>query len=388
MSTQAYFDCFSGISGDMVLGACVDLGVPLKWLKNELNEKLSLSGYDITAGTVMRHGLTAQKVTIRIEKDEDSRDYAKIRSMIEQSRFTGTIKEKSLEIFERIAVAESEIHGCEKEKVHFHEVGGVDAVVDIVGSVLCMEYLGIKRVVSSKLPLGKGFTSCMHGTIPIPSPATIAILKDVPVYGSGIESELVTPTGAAIIVSIADRFENLPEITVKNIGMGAGSRKLENIPNILRIITGEFHSESNEQVVMVETCIDDMNPEIYGFLMECLFEDGALDVYWIPVFMKKNRPGTMIQVICRLDCRDKIIKRILSETTSTGLRFYHVQRQILERKHTVIESQFGRINVKQVKGPDGSIKNIPEYEDCKKIAREKNIPIKVVYDTIAKEAEA
>jgi len=302
--------------------------------------------------------------------------------MIEKSYLSPNIQQKSLDIFERIAEAEAAIHGCPKENVHFHEVGGIDAVVDIVGTVLCVDYLGIARVISSRIPLGRGFVSCQHGTLPVPAPATLGILKGVPVYGTQIPQEIVTPTGAAIVVALAESFEEIPDMIIEKIGYGAGKRELKPIPNLLRIITGKAFTHQKDTITVVETCIDDMNPEVFGFLMDRLFDHGALDVYWIPIFMKKNRPGTMVQVLCPEDCREIVIDCILSETTSLGVRYYDAKRRVLARESVLMETAYGEIAVKRIIAPDGSIRMAPEYEVCRKIALEKNIPIRIVYDTI------
>ncbi|MDO9565941.1 MAG: nickel pincer cofactor biosynthesis protein LarC [Candidatus Desulfaltia sp.] len=384
----AYFDCFSGISGDMTLGAFIDLGVPVKWLEESLCA-IPLTGFDIAVSSVVRHGITAKSVHVYSEDNAQSRDYTEIRSLIEKSALSVMVKENSLKIFERLANAESKIHGCPAEKVHFHEVGGIDAIADIVGAALCVEYLGIKRITASSLALGTGFVSCRHGTLPVPAPATLEILKGIPVFGSGITHELVTPTGAAIIATLAESYGPMPDMVIKKTGYGAGKQDIQSKPNLLRIIAGTPQNHQTgcqkETIVVIETCIDDMNPEIFGFVMDRLFEDGALDVYWIPVFMKKNRPGTMMQVLCRKSRKDIIIKRILSETTSSGVRYYNVERAILAREEIIVKTGYGRIKAKRITDPAGSMRIVPEYEACKKIALEKNIPIRVVYDTIAKE---
>ncbi len=390
----AYFDCFSGISGDMTLGALLDLGVPVKWLQERL-KKIPLKTFDLKVDQKLKNGLKAQNVYVQVKDDGKSRNYKQIKRLIQASPLTDGVKNKSLKIFKKIASAEAKIHQCPIEEVHFHEVGGVDAIVDIVGTALCLEYLGIKRIIASAIPLGRGFVSCSHGTIPIPAPATIEILKDVPLYGTQLEHELVTPTGAAIIASISDSFGVIPLMTVEKIGYGAGKKDLGGRPNMLRVITGtaidsrmENHTGYQmDRIVVVETCIDDMNPEIFGFLMDRLFEDGALDVLWVPVYMKKNRPGTMIQVMCVDEIKDMVIDRILSETTSLGIRYYDVQRRFLERQRIKIITEYGKLYVKQVKNLNGSVRIVPEYEVCKKIASEKNIPIRKVYDTIAGSTE-
>ena len=384
----AYFDCFSGISGDMTLGAFIDLGAPVKWLKETLRS-IPLTGFDLTVSSVSRHGITAKSVHVYSEDNAQSRDYTKIRSLIEKSPLSVMVKEKSLKIFERLANAESKIHGCPAENVHFHEVGGIDAIADIVGAALCIEYLGIKRITASSLPLGTGFVSCRHGTLPVPSPATLEILKGIPVFGSGIACELVTPTGAAIIATLAESYGPMPDMAIEKTGYGAGKQDIKSKPNLLRIIAGTQKNHQTdcqkETIVMIETCIDDMNPEIFGFVMDRLFEDGALDVYWIPVFMKKNRPGTMIQVLSRKSQKEAIINRILSETTSSGVRCYDVERVILAREEIIVKTGYGMIKAKRITDLTGGVRIVPEYEVCKKIALEKNIPIRVVYDRIKRE---
>ena len=390
----AYFDCFSGISGDMTLGAFIDLGVPVEWLKDSIR-KIPLTGFDLSATSIARNGIQAKRVLVQIQDGVKARDYAEIKTLIKNSPFSADVKDRSLGIFERLAEAEAGIHRCPKEKVHFHEVGGVDSIVDIIGTALCMEHLGIEKVIASKIPLGTGFVSCRHGTLPVPAPATIAILRGIPVYGSGIQHELVTPTGAAILAELCESFEEIPDMIVAKIGYGAGERDLKSIPNLLRIITGTINDVQKvhqagylkDTIEVVETCIDDMNPEIFGFVMDRLFADGALDVYWMPVFMKKNRPGTMIHVLCHRNRRETIIHRILSETTSLGLRYYDAQRRLLPREHVHIQTPYGSLQVKRITNPDGSTRIVPEYEVCKKIALEKKIPIRIVYDAITKEAE-
>jgi uncharacterized protein (TIGR00299 family) protein len=388
---QAYFDCFSGISGDMALGALIDLGTPVKWLQKELS-RLALDGFHLTVTPVMRNGIQATSVSVEIADSGHSRDYKTIKSLLEGCPLSDAVKSRSLTIFERLALAEAGIHGCAPDEVHFHEVGGVDAIVDIVGTALCLEKLGINQVISSRIPLGSGFVDCQHGKLPVPAPATIEILKDVTVYGTDVACELVTPTGAAIITSLAESFGPLPPMRVEKIGYGAGQRELADRPNLLRIITGPPAAPEDglatDEIIILETCIDDMNPEIFGYIMERLFSDGALDVYWIPLHMKKNRPGTMVQVLCEEAGKDRLIQRILSETTSLGVRYYKATRKLLAREQLTIQTSFGEIQVKRIKDPDGSDRLVPEYDVCREIALKRNLPLRVVYDTIAKEAAA
>jgi len=385
----AYFDCFAGISGDMTLGALVDLGVPVDWLQNELS-RLPLTGYQMSTRPVMRSGIQATGVRVEIQNAGDSRNYKKIRSLLEDCVLSDRVKSTSLAVFERLARAEADIHGCAIEEVHFHEVGGVDAIVDIVGSALCLEKLGITEVMASPLPVGSGFVDCQHGRLPVPAPATIEILKDVPLYGTDVVAELVTPTGAAIIACLAESFGPLPPVHIKKIGYGAGQRELTDRPNLLRILLGTAADTTDnlqtEHISILETCIDDMNPEFFGFLMERLYADGALDVYWIPVHMKKNRPGTLVQVLCREDRKDALIQRLLSETTSLGVRYYQAARRMLAREQVTVRTSFGEVRMKRVTDPGGGRRLVPEYDVCREIALRRNIPLRSVYETIAKEA--
>ncbi len=389
---HAYFDCFAGISGDMTLGALIDLGVEPGWLQDALT-RLPLKGFHLIVTPVVRNGISANLVKVEVHDSKKSRDFKEIKSLLEACPLSDTVKSNSLNIFEKLARAEAGIHGCAPEEVHFHELGGIDAIVDIVGAALCLEKLGINTITASKLPLGSGFVDCQHGKLPIPAPATIEILKDIPIYGTEATSELVTPTGAAIVASLADSFGPLPEMRTIKTGYGAGQRELPDRPNLLRIITGTRvgpktdlkGSLQTDQIIILETCIDDMNPELFGFLMERLFEDGALDVYWIPVHMKKNRPGTMVQVLCKEDRKDNLIQRLLAETTSLGIRYYPAHRQLLARDELTIPTSLGDVRVKRIKDPGGHTRLIPEYEACKAIALQKKMPLRLVYETILKE---
>jgi uncharacterized protein (TIGR00299 family) protein len=388
----AYFDCFSGISGDMTLGALIDLGVPLKYLEDRLNS-IPLTDFNLTVTPVHRNGIRAMSVVVGMVDDQTARNFSDIRSLIVNCPLSERIKSTSLQIFKRLAASEAHIHSCSTEEVHFHEVGGIDAIVDIVGTAICLDYLGIERIIASHIPLGKGFVTCSHGKLPVPAPATLDILKGVPVYGSDIPHELVTPTGAAIIVTLAEGFGAMPDMTTTDIGYGAGQRELEAGPNLLRIITGtesETATGSSAEILedrisILETCIDDMNPELFGYLMDRLFADGALDVYWIPIYMKKNRPGTMLEVLCHPDDKESLIRRILSETTTLGVRYYESRRCLLWRDRFEVKTTYGDIPVKRIKDLQGNIRIVPEYDVCEKIAREQNIPLRIVYDTITRE---
>jgi uncharacterized protein (TIGR00299 family) protein len=381
----AYFDCFSGISGDMTLGAFIDLGVPPDWLEKTLKEALGLD-FALSVEPRRRMGISGRGVKVDAAS-QPVRHYSDIRAMIKGSPLPAYVQSAGLEMFDRLAAAEAKIHDCPKDDVHFHEVGAVDSIVDIVGAALCADYLGIRRIAASRIPLGRGTVTCAHGVLPVPAPATLEILRDVPVYGTDIESELVTPTGAAIIRTLAGEYGPAPEMRITAAGYGAGSRELGSLPNLLRVVIGE-ESSAAEQVLIVETGIDDMNPEVYGYLMERLFEDGALDVCMIPAFMKKNRPGTLLQVLCPVSCREAVVARILTETTTLGVRYYDVSRRILERKPVTVETPYGPVTAKQVRMPDGRTRVVPEYEVCRALAAAHNIALKDVYELVARRSDS
>ncbi len=379
----AYFDCFSGISGDMTLGAFFDLGVPPEWLSSSLKEMLGLE-FNLSVTSVTRMGISGRQVKIRSE-DRTPRHYTDISAMIQNSRLPAGVKAASLAIVERLAEAEAKIHHCRKADVHFHEVGAVDSLVDIVGSVLCVDYLKIDRVIASRLPMGRGTVSCEHGILPVPVPAVLEILRDVPVYGTDMAGELVTPTGAAIIRTLAEEFGPAPDMIISANGYGAGSREFETMPNLLRVVLGRAPAAA-DRLLIVESCIDDMNPEIYGFLFERLMAEGALDLWMIPAFMKKNRPGTLLQAVCPLSCREAVVRRILMETTTLGVRYYEINRRVLERQAVSVETVYGPVAAKQVVLPDGRSRIVPEYEACRTVAAAHDIPLKDVYDLVCRQA--
>ncbi len=382
----AYFDCFSGISGDMTLGALVDLGISTEWLEDHLKAALGITGFEIHAQTVQRGGISGKKVDVVISHTK-ARDYAHIRKLIENSTLSGPAAQNSLAMFRKIAEAEAAIHGCPIDAVHFHELGGVDAIVDMVGAAVCIEKLGIETVVSSRIALGSGMVECAHGRLPVPAPATLSILSGIPVYGTGIGCELVTPTGAAIIAVLAAAFEPVPDMVVENTGYGAGGRDLPQQPNLLRVVTGHPQRVLSEHVEVVETAIDDMNPEVFGYLVDRLFGAGALDVCLFPVYMKKNRPGTLLQVLCSRAKLPEISRMVLNETSAAGLRHYSVGRRVLERKPVLVATPFGRVQAKQVTAPDGKKRITPEFEDCKRIALSAGVPIQAVYEAVIRHSE-
>lgn len=389
----AYFDCFSGISGDMTLGALIDLGVPLPWLKESI-ARLPLSGFEIAVSDVAYNGIRAKRVDVLAEGHHHHRHYSDIRTLIENSPLPEPARRMALAVFKRLAEAEAGVHGCRPEEVHFHEVGAVDAIVDVAGAALGFHYLGITEAACAPVPTGRGFVDCRHGRLPVPAPATAALLRGVPTVGTEIEYELTTPTGAAIVAAAAARFGPRPGMTVSGIGYGAGRRNLDPGPNLLRIMIGEKTGGAvaekgeikSDQVVIVETSIDDMNPEFFGFVMDRLFDAGALDVVWVPIQMKKNRPGTLLQTLCTPERLSAVARCILTETTSLGVRYYEANRYLLERDQTTIDSAFGRIAVKRIRYPGGEVRYAPEYEVCRRIALEKGVPLRTVYDAVSREA--
>lgn len=379
----AYFDCFSGISGDMILGALIDAGASFDMLRKGLS-CLNLEGYSIRTSTVLKKGIKATKLDVIIESpDLPGRPLKDLRDIIKESSLNTAVKDKSLSIFERLARAEAAVHNCPVEDVHFHEIGHVDTIVDIVGSVYCLNLLGIDRVVSSPIDTGSGNVEISHGTVPVPAPVTAELLKGIPVYSSGIEKELTTPTGAAIITSVASSFQVLPEMRLSAVGYGAGGWELREKANVLRVFIGE-HAQSfdTDDVILLETNIDDMNPQIYEYLMEKLFQAGAVDVYLTPVVMKKSRPAHMLSILTRVEDQETIKRLVFEETTTLGIRISRISRSTLERKIREVETPYGKVRVKISSGLDGVFNIVPEYEDCKRIAKETGIPLKDIIELV------
>ena len=374
----AYFDCFSGISGDMVLGALVDLGWPVEELKREL-DKLDLFDYRIEAKKVAKRGILSTQIKIRAKEEKKERTLEDILSILDKSKLEKERKEPSRAIFTKLASVEAKIHGKDVQKIHFHELGGLDTIIDVVGAMAGVNYLSVEKVYSSPLPLGKGFVKCSHGILPVPAPATLELLKEVPVYGSDIEAELVTPTGAAIISNLAENFGQMPPMKIEHIGYGAGQRDLT-IPNLLRVSIGVIRKAYEEDVVsLIQTNIDDMNPELYEHIVDRLFHEGALDVFLTPIQMKRTRPATMLSVIADEEKMEKMLEIIFDETTTLGIRISKIKRRKLNRENRKVSTKYGKIEVKIGKH-DGVVKNIsPSYEECRKIATHLKIPLKKVY---------
>lgn len=375
----AYLDCFSGASGDMMVGALLDAGLPIEWLRSRL-ATLPIGGYELNANREGRNHIHGTRFQVCLLAHEHAhRTIVDIRRIIEESDLSPWARAKCVEIFESIARVEGKIHNCPAEEIHFHEVGAIDSIVDIVGSVIGIEHLGIGELHASPLPLGGGFVKTQHGRIPLPAPAAVELLKGVPIRGTECAEEMVTPTGAALLKGLVKTFGAMPPMTVENVGYGVGSRDLPDRPNLLRILVGKESIEESDTVVILEANLDDTNPEWLGFLMDRLFRAGALDCVYLPVQMKKNRPGTTIQVIGRPAQKDSLMEILFSESTTLGVRFRFSERKTLKRSFAELDSPWGKLAVKRVARPDGSTLLLPEYEACRAVAEERNIPLQEVY---------
>ena len=438
----AYFDCFAGISGDMTLGALIDLGVDPHWLAGELR-KLCLTGYRLETRRVLKSGLQAVQFSVILEDEaggrladseftevdgpqeshahghveEDhpgqearQRSLSEILNLIRESQLSDRVKRTAMRIFTRLGEAESQVHGIPVEQVHFHEVGGVDAIIDIVGSAIALERLGIDEIYASPLHLGSGFVHSQHGLLPVPAPATANLITGVPAYSSQARGELVTPTGAAILTSLANGYGSMPLMKVQAVGYGAGRRERD-FPNALRVFLGEASSQPARQAqseaiqsagrkrdpfpeqhnapvgpagyhespaVVLEATIDDMEPELFEALTDKLLTAGALDVLLIPVQMKKSRPGLILHVLAHPGSLDDLLQIIFTESTSIGVRTYEVTKRMLQREMTVVQTPYGPVNIKLARLGDRIVNLKPEYEDCRELARQLNVPLKDV----------
>lgn len=375
-----YFDSFAGASGDMILGALVGVGVDRQALLEHLS-RLNLSGYEIDFETVDRSGISATRAHVRTAHEHAHRRLDDILKIINESRLSDGVKERAARIFTRLGEAEAKIHNVAVEQIHFHEVGALDAIIDVVGACIGFELLGVERFVCSELHVGSGMVEMAHGRFPIPPPAVAELLKGAPVYSSDIKGELVTPTGAAIISTICQEFGPLPKMKIERAGYGAGTREYQNFPNVLRLILGDdekVEASGDERLMIVETNIDDMSPQLYGYVMEQAFARGALDCYLTPVQMKKNRPGVFVSILCRPHERDSMCQLLLTETTTLGVRFYEVLRRALARETISVETEFGPIDVKVARLNGRVVKEMPEYEQCRAAALTANVALQVV----------
>ena len=381
----AYFDCLAGASGDMILGALVDAGLPLESLRERLSILDLDEEFELKGEKVSKNGFAATRVDVipYASHPSDRKEHFHGRSLTEfetilrKSRLPVVIQDRATGMFRRLAEVEAGIHGQLMEPVHLHEIGGVDTMVDVVGTLLGLEALGIEQAYGSPIPLGRGFVTGAHGQIPLPAPATLALLKGVPVQGSEIDQELVTPTGALILTTVCQRFGPVPSMTLTGLGYGAGERELP-IPNVLRLLIGETGT-GMEQLVLLETNLDDNSAEINGYVMEKLFATGALDVYFMPIQMKKNRLATMLSVLCHPADTELLEAILFRETSTLGVRRQFLEMHSLERESEIVETLYGPIQVKVARLPDGTSKRAPEYEDCKKAAETHGVPLRTVY---------
>jgi uncharacterized protein (TIGR00299 family) protein len=377
----AYFDCFSGISGDMILGAFVDLGLDLGKLTDNLS-KMKLGGYKLAVSREKRGAISGTRVNIQVEEDKQPhRSMAQIRKIIDESKLPGRVKKTSLAILERLALVEGNLHQQPPEDVHFHEIGAVDSIVDMVGACIGLHLLNIEKIVASPLPLGRGFVHCQHGMLPLPAPATLALLKGTPVYDSGQQREMVTPTGAAILTTICSSYDGLPSMSIAKVGYGVGKHPEDHPPNLLRVVLGQTALMAvKEKLLMVETSIDDMNPEFYGHLMEQLLNAGGLDVNVLPAQMKKNRPGQLLRVLVPEGLRETLLQILFSETTTLGVRIQEVERYSLPRHTIRVQTPFGNLPVKVATNPMGKDVFAPEYDACQRAARKHQVPLRQVFE--------
>ena len=382
-----YFDCFSGASGDMILGALLDAGLSLDRLEQEL-AKLEITGLKIIKKKVEKGGISGTKFEPEFPEEGHRRRQLKdIMSLIDQSALSTGVKERARQIFTRLAEAEAAVHGKTSEGVHFHEIGDIDSIVDVVAVCVAIEELNVEEIHVSALRLGRGFVKTRHGTLPVPCPATLELVKGFPVEFSNISAELITPTGAAILTTLAKTVGGpMPLIRSRRIGYGAGTRDLEEQPNFLRVVMGEkvFKYEQDEMLV-VETTIDDMNPVQYEYVFESLFKAGAVDVYLVPVHMKKSRPGIVLTTLVARKDFANVAEAVFRETTTTGIRYFSAPRVKLPRRKVEIDTKYGKVNIKAIERLGRKV-GIPEYEDCKRIAKDKKLPFSVVYEEVKETA--
>jgi pyridinium-3,5-bisthiocarboxylic acid mononucleotide nickel chelatase len=384
MMKIAYFDCFSGASGDMILGSLIDAGLSPFRLREEL-KKLRLPTVHLRVKRVLKGGISATQVVIEGRNEKKThRNLEEMVNIIDRSGLGIEVKEVSKEIFQRIASVEAKIHRKPIDAVHFHEIGGLDSIVDIVGTVVGLRQMGIDEIYVSKVNVGTGFVKCEHGILPVPAPATLALMEGKPIYSSGVEKELLTPTGAALLASLGSQFGQMPLMRVEKIGYGAGRSDLPH-PNLLRLIIGTSTATyKKERMVVVETNIDDMNPQFYDYVMEKLFDMKAREVFLTPILMKKSRPATLLTVICLPENLPSITEFLLRETTTLGLRWHEEERAIADREILSFQTKHGKIRFKIARW-EGSVVNLsPEYEDCKRLALKRKVPIKDIFEEAKK----
>jgi len=376
----AYGDLIGGISGDMFVAAMIDLGLPLSKLKAEL-KKIPTLKFDLKVSKKTVHAVRAAQFQVICPRHEPPRSWQQIRRLLERSKLAAPVKSTTIDIFTRLAQAEAKVHGVTVDYVHFHEVGATDSIVDIVAAAIGVRELAIDQLHFSRIPLGRGLTRSQHGPLPVPGPATMELLKGLPTFGIDLESETVTPTGAALLTALGSSFGNQPAMTIDKIGYGTGQKEFPNRPNLLRLAIGANAANlQHEEMLVIETNIDDMNPQHFDHVMERLFAAGARDVFLAPIQMKKNRPATLLTVVCEIAQRDRLAAVILQETTTIGVRYYPVNRILLARAAKKVKTRFGEVTVKIVTEPNGRQRATPEYDDLKRIAATQRISLKTIHD--------
>lgn len=373
-----YFDCFAGASGDMILGALVSAGADPEALRQQLS-LLAVDGFSVDFTTVSKSGLSANYARVNTAHEHKHRHLSDIKAIIEKSQLSSSIKQRSIAIFTTLAEAEARVHNEPIDHVHFHEVGALDAIVDVVGAAICFDLLKVGRFVCSPIHVGSGTVEMAHGRFPVPPPAVAELLKGVPFYSTELKGELLTPTGAAIITTVCDEFGPIPPFKVESIGYGAGTREYENFPNVLRVMVGESDLTGNdENLWMIETNLDDISAQILGHVMDRSFELGAKDCYFTSVQMKKNRPGVLLSVLCDAEKKDAMMDLLFVETTTLGVRTYEVIRRSLQRELVAVETPYGKIDVK-VATLNGRVVNaMPEFEQCREAALKAGVALKEV----------
>lgn len=376
-----YFDCFAGASGDMILGAMVNAGIDPRALSEELG-KLSVQGFELSFETVDRSGISATFARVRTDEQKTHRHLHNVLKIIDDSALDDRVKERASKIFTRLAEAEAHVHNQPVSKIHFHEVGAIDAIVDVVGAAICFEQLKIERFVSSPLHVGSGTITMEHGRFPVPPPAVAELLKDFPIYSSDIKGELVTPTGAAIISTVCSEFGPMPAMKLEATGYGAGSREYEKFPNALRVLLGETSDDAieDEKLLMIETNVDDLSPQILGHVMERALAMGALDCFFTPIIMKKGRPATLISILSRHSDREALCELLFTETTTLGLRSHEVTRRALSREVISVNTKYGPIDVKVARFNNRVVNQMPEFEQCRAAALQAGVALRVVED--------
>lgn len=380
-----YFDCFAGASGNMILGALIAAGVDREMLLKELR-KLELPEFDLAVESVDRSGISSTHVNVEIPDEKNHRHLPEIELIINGTDLSPRVKEQSTAIFRRLAAAEAAVHGIEIEKVHFHEVGGLDAIIDVVGSCIGFEMLGIDRFIASKIHTGTGFVDMAHGKFPVPPPAVTELLKGVPFYSTEVEGELITPTGAAIISTLCDSYGALPDLTLESSGYGAGTRTYEKFPNVLRILVGETVGSPAQTVELslLETNIDDLSPQILGHVMDLAFEAGALDCWFTSIQMKKNRPATKVSILATAETEATLLDLLYRETSTLGVRIQRVERHAIERESRMVSTEYGEISVKTASINGEIVNSQPEFEDLKAAAYANGVPVKLVAEAAMK----